>query len=206
MKKTLSGILGFMLLTAGLCTALTGKGAARVNVEVNIGPPVIMIDEPPEVVYAPALGVYFVPDAEFEIFFYSGLWWSRRGNFWYSSRYYGRGWTIARNTDVPRPLFRVPRDYRARYAREPRIRYRDWKGRPGQPKNVNRGAGNNMGRPGNWGKAQPAQRINAQPSEKNISPNQGQEKGQPEENNSERGGERKGGQEGNQGVGGHWGK
>ncbi len=109
---------------------------AGVNVEVNIGPPVIMYDEPDEIVYAPGYGVYFVPGLAYDIFFFNGFWWSRRGSYWYRSRYYRSGWGRIRGQDVPRAVFRVPTDYRTKFARQPHIRYKSWKGRPGRAKNV----------------------------------------------------------------------
>jgi len=197
MKKKICCILGILMGLAGIIPAgLTKEAVAGVSVEVNIGPPVIMMDEPSEVVYAPGLGVYFVPDAEFEIFYYSGFWWSRRGNYWYSSRYYRSGWAIARNQSVPRPIFNIPRDYRTRFSREPRIRYNNWKGRPAQPKNVQRNAENNRRPAGNFEKAQP--------NEKNIERDSGQRQGQGQGDGKSRelNGRGKGVQEGNKNEGG----
>ena len=151
MNKVICGTLVLIIMASGIVPVVpVGEVSAGINVEVNIGPPVIMMDEPPEVVYAPGFGVYFVPDAA-GIFFYSGFWWSRRGNYWYRSRYYRRGWVVAAIRDVPGPILRVPRDYRKRFAGEKRIRYRDWKERPVQQKNAGSGGAKNTDRGGNWG-------------------------------------------------------
>jgi len=144
------------MLTAGIYPGgVTREAAAEVNIKVNIGPPLIMVDEPAEVVYAPGLGFYFVPDGEFDIFFFSGFWWSRRGDHWYRSRYYRRGWAITPYRDVPGPIFSIPRDYRIRFGREKRIRYQDWKGHPGQPSKTRGGGVRNESRGENWENKQP---------------------------------------------------
>ena len=144
MNKMICGILGLTMITAGIYpVGVTVEAAVKVNVEVNLGPPVIMVDEPPEIVFVPGLGIYFVPNLEMEIFFYRGFWWSRRGNYWYSSRYYRSGWKIASDREVPGPVFRVPRDYRERFGRERHIRYQDWKKQRNQPKNEGKGGRKN---------------------------------------------------------------
>ena len=128
MKRMICRILGLTILAAGFSAAgVTNEASAEVRVEVNIGPPVIMVEEPSEVVFAPDLGVYFVPDSEMEIFYYRGFWWSRRGIHWYHSRYYRRGWQFVMDREVPRQVFRVPVDYREKFGRERHIRFRDWK-------------------------------------------------------------------------------
>ena len=155
MKKMICGILGMIMLAAGIYPGgLTEEAAAEVNVEVNIGAPVIMVDEPAEVVFVPAYGIYFVPGLAYDIFFYNGFWWSHRGNRWYNSRFYRSGWRIANDRNVPGPVFKMPRNYRQRFGRSKHIRYQDWKERPGRQKNMKRDIGTNTGRTGNWGKVQ----------------------------------------------------
>jgi hypothetical protein len=142
MKKLICGILSMTMSFAVVCSVgVTTKAEARVNIEVNIGPPVIVSDEPDEIVYAPGLGVYFVPDGQWDIFYYGGFWWSRHGHHWYRSRYYRNGWGIVGNGVVPAPVFGVPRDYRVRFGRERHIRYKEWEGRPGRPSFEGKGRG-----------------------------------------------------------------
>ncbi|MGA2090242.1 MAG: hypothetical protein ABSH12_02120 [Endomicrobiales bacterium] len=130
-KLGFTGLIVSMVLAGSF--AMTGIANAGVNIEVNLGAPVVREEAPAEVVYAPALGVYFVPDAQYDIFYFHGMWWSHRGNHWYRSPYYRNGWAIVKNWEVPRPVFNVPRDYRVRYGRAQHIRYRDWKEHPNQP-------------------------------------------------------------------------
>ncbi len=110
------------------CGAPTEAGAGvDVGVSVNIGPPPIVVAEPPAVVLVPGSQVYFVPGVEFDVFFYNGYWWSPRGDRWYRARAYNGPWRIVERRFVPRPVFRVPHDYRHMYARERHIPYREWR-------------------------------------------------------------------------------
>jgi hypothetical protein len=182
---------------------MTEEAAAEVNVEINLGPPVIMMDEPAEVVFMPAYGIYFVPGLAYDIFFYNGFWWSSRGRHWYRSRYYSRGWTISMDRNVPGPLLRVPKDYRKRFSQSKHIRYHNWKGRPSGPTNMNRNKVKDKGQSGNSGRLQPNENNMERSGEKERigEPNSGRGgSGQ----NMERGGDRgEGHSRDNEGEGGH---
>ncbi len=132
MKKLFGWFLGISLLAGAFGPALP-PALADVEVNVNIGAPVVVTDDPDELIFMPGYGVYFVYGIGYDIFFYNGFWWSRRGNVWYRSRNYRVGWAVIGVNDVPRAVFRVPADYRARFGRGPRIKYRDWKARRGGP-------------------------------------------------------------------------
>ena len=114
-----------------LACILSGTAWARVNVDmnVNIGPPPIVVPAPPEVVLMPNFGVYFVPGLEFDVFFRDGFWWSPRGDRWYRSRDYNGPWRVMERRFVPRSVIRVPRDYRGRYGHERHIPYGEWRER-----------------------------------------------------------------------------
>jgi hypothetical protein len=102
-------------------------GGVDFGVNVNIGPPPIVVAEPPAMVMVPDTQVYFVPEAKFDVFFYNGYWWSPRGDRWYRSRAYNGPWRHMDRRFVPRPVCRVPHDYRHAYARERHIPYREWR-------------------------------------------------------------------------------
>ncbi|WP_460594173.1 hypothetical protein [Geomonas sp. Red276] len=104
---------------------------------VNLGPPPIVVAQPPEVVMMPSTGVYFVPGVEFDIFFYNGYWWSPRGDRWYRARAYNGPWRVVSRRGVPGPVYGVPRDYRRVYMHERHIPYGQWRkehrgGHPGE--------------------------------------------------------------------------
>lgn len=133
MRKAVYGITGTMLVLGTLLVCGTPNEASAgvdVGVSVNIGPPPIVVAEPPAVVLVPRTQVYFVPGLEFDVFFYNGWWWSPRGDRWYRARAYNGPWRIIDRRYVPRPVFGVPHDYRRIYARERHIPYREWRGRP----------------------------------------------------------------------------
>ena len=128
MRKINYGIIGLpVLLSLFLAFGATTEARAGVRVNVNIGPPPIVVAEPPEVVLIPGSQVYFVPQPDIDIFFYNGYWWSPRGDRWYRARAYNGPWGVVERRFVPAPVFRVPRNYRARYERERPIPYGQWK-------------------------------------------------------------------------------
>jgi hypothetical protein len=120
----LVALLWMLIMPCGIRETLAG-----VSVNINIGPPPIMLPAPPEVVMVPGSPVYFVPHLDLDVFFYGGYWWSPRGDRWYRSRAYNGPWRTISRRYVPAPVFRVPRDYRRIYESEPHIPYGQWKHR-----------------------------------------------------------------------------
>ncbi|MCX5817717.1 MAG: hypothetical protein NTX75_16005 [Proteobacteria bacterium] len=128
MKKRIYGIIGLVFLLGALMPLGEIKEtAAQVQVDINIGPPPIVVAAPPAVVMVPRSKVYFVPDPHIDVFFYNGYWWSPRGNQWYRSRAYKGPWGVVERRYVPAPVHRVPRDYRVVYEKEKHIPYGQWK-------------------------------------------------------------------------------
>src|SRR3972149_6750049 len=60
---------------------------AEVSVSINLGPPPIIVSQPPEVVMIPQSQVHFVPDPNIDVFFYGGFWWLPRREGWYRARH-----------------------------------------------------------------------------------------------------------------------
>lgn len=135
-----------LLLLLGLWAR---DAAADVSLSVNIGPPVV-IGAPSAMVMVPGTSVYFAPGFDVDIFFYGGYWWSPRGDRWYRAIDYGGPWRVVARSSVPRPVYRVPGDYRHVYAKERHIPYGQWKkGRGGHgrhEKHEKRGHGGGHGR------------------------------------------------------------
>ncbi len=128
MRKSIYGVLGLAVLLGALFALVGTKEAlAEVHVNINIGPPPIVVAEPPEVVLVPRSQVYFVPQPEIDVFFYNGYWWSPRGDRWYRARAYNGPWGVVNKRYVPAPVYRVPKDYRVVYEKEQRIPYGQWK-------------------------------------------------------------------------------
>jgi hypothetical protein len=105
----------------------TKEASAEVSININLGPPPIVVAEPPEVVMIPGLQVYFVPQLEFDVFFYNGYWWSPRGSRWYRARAYNGPWKVVNKRYIPAPVYPVPKDYRNVYEKEQHIPYGQWK-------------------------------------------------------------------------------
>jgi hypothetical protein len=120
----------FRCLLAGAAIAaavgFSEPAHAGVNVNINLGPPVV-VAEPPQMVLVPRSRVYFSPEPQIDIFFYDGFWWSPRGDRWYRAREHNGPWGVIERRHVPRDVIRVPRDYRGRFEREERIPYGQWK-------------------------------------------------------------------------------
>jgi len=108
-------------------TGAAGEARAEVSVNINIGPPPIVVAEPPVVVMVPQSRIYYVPDIDIDVFFFAGYWWSPRGERWYRARSYNGPWVHMKPSGVPRAVIYMPRDYRGRYAHERHIPHDEWK-------------------------------------------------------------------------------
>lgn len=117
-------LIGVLLTATATLPAIAG---VDVGVNINLGPPPIVVAAPPAVVLVPRTQVYFVPGVEFDVFFHSGYWWSPRGDRWYRAREYNGPWRVVERRYIPAPVLRVPRDYRSVYGRERHIPYGQWK-------------------------------------------------------------------------------
>lgn len=126
-----------VLLLAFLAVVTAPTAQAEVNVNINFGPPPIVVSAPAQVVLMPQSGIYFVPNLGFDIFFYNGYWWSPRGERWYRSGEYKGPWLAINRSHVPASLFKVPKNYRSVYKNEKPIKYGEWK----QHSRINEGRG-----------------------------------------------------------------
>jgi hypothetical protein len=128
MRRSMCRVFGLTALLWSLFALVgTKEVLAGVNLNINIGPPPVVVAAPPEVVAIPGTQVYFVPQPGIDIFFFGGYWWSPRGDRWYRAVAYNGPWTVIKRRYVPGPVIGVPRDYRERFARERHIPYGQWK-------------------------------------------------------------------------------
>jgi hypothetical protein len=122
---------GFRCLLAGAAFAaaigFSEPARAEVSININLGPPPIVMSTPPAVVMIPGSQVHFVPDPQIDVFFYDGYWWSPRGQQWYRAREYRGPWGPIEQRRVPPALVYMPRDYRQRYERAQHVPYGQWK-------------------------------------------------------------------------------
>ena len=107
MRKSFYRVLGlFVLIGAMFAFEGAKEASAEVSVNINLGPPPIVVAEPPEVVMVPGSAVFFVPLPDIDVFFYNGYWWSPRGSHWYRSRAYNGPWGVVDKRYVPAHVFR----------------------------------------------------------------------------------------------------
>jgi len=124
---------GFRCLLSGAAIAAAilfsdpARAEVSVGVNINLGPPPIVVSAPPAVVMIPGSQVHFVPDPQIDVFFYGGYWWSPRGEQWYRARAYEGPWGVIEPRRVPPAVVYMPRDYRTRYERERPVPYGQWK-------------------------------------------------------------------------------
>ncbi len=117
--STILGAAGAALLLA----AVAAPAAAGVNVNLNIGPPAVVVSEPPEVVAVPQSMVYFAPGVSVELLFYDGYWWTPKEGHWFRSRAYNGPWVTVGPRYVPAEIVRLPRNYRTAYGHGEHVPY-----------------------------------------------------------------------------------
>src|SRR5512139_3363556 len=120
-------IFAVSLLAVAAALAVAVPAQAEVSVNINLGPPPIVVAEPPALVMIPQSRVYFAPDPQVDVFFYGGYWWSPRGPQWYRAKAYNGPWVGVETYRVPKAVIYVPRDYRTRYGHERHVPYGQWK-------------------------------------------------------------------------------
>ncbi|MGD9730648.1 MAG: hypothetical protein AB7U45_00590 [Desulfamplus sp.] len=123
MKKLLLRVLLLALLLIPFPT----MAEVRVGISISM-PPLIVFDEPPELIVLPETYVYVVPNIDEDIFFYDGWWWRQWEGSWYRSRDYSSGW--ANYTEVPSFYMEIPPGWRYEYEEE------HWRGYRWKPKTI----------------------------------------------------------------------
>ncbi len=128
------GAIAAAALGAALVTMFAAAPAiSGVNVNLNIGPPAVVVAEPPEMVVVPESMVYFAPGVSVELLFYEGYWWTPKEGRWFRSRAHNGPWTVVGPRGVPAEIVHLPRDYRTVYVRGEHVPYgqlnRHWRHR-----------------------------------------------------------------------------
>lgn len=116
--QTAAGLFALCLVL--LCPS---PGHAGVDVNINIGPPAVVVAGPPEMIVIPRTMVYFAPDVGVDLFFSAGYWWTPKEGRWFRARAYNGPWVVVEHRHVPVEIVRLPRDYRRVYVREKRVPY-----------------------------------------------------------------------------------
>lgn len=87
------------------------NSGARVDINIGITPPALVIGGPPEVAVIPGTYVYFCPDVEADLFFFDGYWYRPYEGRWFRSGSYGGPWVFIES--APQVLITLPHDFRA---------------------------------------------------------------------------------------------
>jgi hypothetical protein len=124
MKKYYLIIAVSMTLFQGCYVPPPYQASTRVSVVggypgANIG---IHFSTYPDLVPIPGYPVYYAPGANWNYFFYDGLYWVFQGDNWYVSSWYNGPWDMVSYYDVPVFVLRIP----VRYYRLPPPYFRGW--------------------------------------------------------------------------------
>ena len=107
-------LLAMVLAVVATGLPITGAVAGEVNVGINIGvpaPPRIVLPAPPAVVVVPNTRVSYVPSVDFNLFVYSGRYYTFHDGAWFHARSHSGPWVFVATEHVPRPVVAVPVTY-----------------------------------------------------------------------------------------------
>ncbi len=116
-------VLGMLLC----CSAV--PASAGVSISIGLPHVSIGINLPlfPQLVPVPGYPVYYAPRVAANYFFYDGMYWVYRDDYWYASYWYNGPWWVVDPLDIPVFLLRIP----VRYYHYPPVYFRGW--RPDAP-------------------------------------------------------------------------
>ncbi len=101
--------IALAMLLWGL-TAATALADTNVDVNLNIGLPVLKVGPDPMMAVVPGTYVYFVVDLDADLFFYQGYWWRMHNGHWHRAAAAGGPWVLFKV--VPHPLLNLPPGWR----------------------------------------------------------------------------------------------
>jgi hypothetical protein len=144
-KTRIFTALAVLALTGFVATAAPVLAGTNVNVNLGIpaavvvAPPVVHVEQPPEMVVIPQSNVHFAPGVSVDLFFYDNRWWNRRGDRWYRANGYNGPWVSVGRQHVPASVYRVPANYRTVYVHEKPMPYGQWKKTHGEHRGKHKG-------------------------------------------------------------------
>ncbi len=101
-----------LLLPLGVFHATGANAGLNVSIGINLPLTGVVVSSEPDVAVISGTYVYFIPDAQEDIFFFHGYWYRPYGGRWYRSTHYNRGWVFISINNLPGPVRHVPRDFR----------------------------------------------------------------------------------------------
>ena len=107
-------LLAMVLAVAATSLPITRAVGGDVNVGINVGvpaPPKILLPAPPPVVVVPNTPVSYVPSVDFNLFVYSGRYYTLHDGSWFYATSHSGPWVFIATERVPRPVVAVPVTY-----------------------------------------------------------------------------------------------
>ena len=124
-KKIMIVLAGFIMTGAGILFQPAEALSHDINVSLGINmlppPPAVVVTRPPALYGIPGTPVYYVPQIERQIYFYSGNWYRLYDGYWYRAAYNNGPWMYLAPPGVPAVFTRLSPRY---YVTPPREQYR----------------------------------------------------------------------------------
>jgi hypothetical protein len=124
-KKVLIVFAGLFLAGTGIFFLPGDALSHDVNFSIAIGmglpPPPVAVTRSPALYAIPGTPVYYVPEIERQLFFYSGNWYRLYNGYWYRAVYNNGPWMYLAPSGVPAVFTRLAPRY---YVTPPREQYR----------------------------------------------------------------------------------
>ena len=101
--------LALLVSAVSLLLPLAAQG--EVNVNVNIGPPPVVLAAPPSLVVIPGSAVSYAPSVSMNFFAYGGRYFSLHNGAWFVASTHQGPWAVIAINHVPQPVLTVPVTY-----------------------------------------------------------------------------------------------
>jgi hypothetical protein len=103
----------FLVLALGLVVGLRSPPAAwaEVNINVNVGPPPVVLVSPPRLVVVPGSPVSYAPEVNFNVFVLGGRYYTFHEGVWFHAATHRGPWAAIVVEQVPPPVLAVPVKY-----------------------------------------------------------------------------------------------
>ncbi|MBI5805329.1 hypothetical protein HZA73_04720 [candidate division TA06 bacterium] len=102
----------YLLLGLLLASGLWSLALAEVNVNINVGIPVVRISSDPLMTVIPGTYIYFITESSEDIFFYQGYWWRPYKGRWHRANGFNGPWTFVKPGRVPPGMLKLPSSWR----------------------------------------------------------------------------------------------
>jgi len=101
--------LAVLVAAVSLLLPLTAQGEVSVN--INIGPPPVVLAAPPPLVVIPGSPVSYAPGVSVNFLAYGGRYYSLHNGAWFIASTHQGPWTVIAVNQVPQPVLAVPVTY-----------------------------------------------------------------------------------------------